>query len=300
MAMLCPSLLQSLQIGHSLDRFRHSRWAHANSGKPGISGRVGLGIAGSLISLATGARRMALRAHDEPDGYSRRPLRPSRFGDGPEKRGEGRGEWEGDDGKFNVNWGRSRKGNPLFDSFQSERSEKEVPWSSKSEAVESDSWQRSRSFQRRPPRQMPRRPRRHREERRENAEDSDVVVEYREPWRPPLVRKKSAIRKEKEEEQKGMEMTKAPVQKVQEPDYSKLDPPAKPVNLEALAKQGLPLMNLYQLEPADFYVYLIRELGLERKYAKQIRLWLYQKGAQEPSLGVAEIAFFGAEVCDSK
>jgi len=48
-----------------------------------------------------------------------------------------------------------------------------------------------------------------------------------------------------------------------------------------MAQQGLPIVNLYQLEPYDFYVYLIKELGIQRMHAKQIRQWLFTKGVQD-------------------
>lgn len=222
----------------------------------GLEALVAIVLTQCAVAFCCGVRNEGsaphvLRAMKRPMGYFRRPLRPSRFEDGPEKEGEGRGEWRGDDGKFTVNWEDRRIGR------------QSLPWEEKEvePPVEAEV-----------PRRKPRRPRRQRRVLRRStaeAENDDWIVEHREPWRPPLMRRR----------ERRVDRTEP--EKARKADPSKLDPPVKPVNLDAMAKQGLPLMNLYQLEPAEFYAYIIKELGIERKYAKQIWRWIFVKGVQD-------------------
>lgn len=224
------------------------------------------------------SRSVAIRAFKRPTtGYVRRPLRPSKYGDGPEKEGEGRGEWQGDDGKFTVNFGDPRNGRQFF---QEDSQQEDLPPESSFEREEPPRRPRQRPAQRR----MRRMRTRHMGD--EQEQSGQWVVERREPWRPPLLHKRSSAEgtpatSGRPNQKRNQPTRQAQRQALPDPEYMRLDPPAKTVNLEALAQQGLPLMNLYQLEPPDFFVYLIRELGIDRKHAKQIHRWLFQRGIQD-------------------
>ena len=215
----------------------------------------------------------ALRAFKKPNGYYRRPLRPSRFDDGPDKEGEGRGEWQGDDGKFSVNWGDPRL---QRQGFQEEEEAEDSSW----EVEEVQDFEERLRQKRAPKRQ------RRMKTRSVVNDKEEFFVKRREPWRPPVLRKREEGRPRREAPRREAPRREAPRREA--PDEAQtqfkvpqLDPPVRPVNLERMAEQGLPIVNLYQLEPYDFYVYLIRELGIQRMHAKQIRQWLFTKGAQD-------------------
>ena len=211
----------------------------------------------------------ALRAFKKPNGYYRRPLRPSRFDDGPDKEGEGRGEWQGDDGKFTVNWGDPRL---QRQGFQEEEEEAE---DSSWEVEEVEDFEERLRQKRAPKRQ------RRMKTRSVVNDKEEFFVKRREPWRPPVLRKREEGRPRREAPRREAPRREAPDEAQAQFKVPQLDPPVRPVNLERMAEQGLPIVNLYQLEPYDFYVYLIRELGIQRMHAKQIRQWLFTKGAQD-------------------
>jgi len=56
---------------------------------------------------------------------------------------------------------------------------------------------------------------------------------------------------------------------------------AKPVNLQRLAAQGLPQVNLYELEPKELEYYLTYELGLGTKRYKQIIHHVFFRGSED-------------------
>ncbi|CAJ1443096.1 unnamed protein product [Effrenium voratum] len=213
----------------------------------------------------------AFAAFKKPVGFYRRPLRPSNFEDGPDKKGPGRGEWQGDADKFTVNWGDSRPS-----PGPQGRQGRDLPaWREEEEEEEPYEADVPDVRPRRPPR------RRRRQLTRSQEATEGVAQEWvrpKEAWRPPLMRPSSSGRSGGSGSGSSPRKEKSPKAITMD---TKLEPPARPVNLEAMAQKGLPLVNLYQLEPDDFYQYLIRELGLERTYAKQIRHWLYEKGAQD-------------------
>lgn len=226
----------------------------------------------------------ALEALKRPVGYYRRPLRPSRFEDGPDKEGEGRGEWQGDAGKFTVNWGDPRIGRQGGEQWEEESFEEQASDFQDEESEE---------FEERPKkRRAPRRQRRMRTRSMEEVSDEEDEgwVERRESWRPPVLRRESqrrgsrwqsGSREPMQRREPRERRARMPAQDARKEETIKLDPPARPVNLEAMAQKGLPIVNLYQLEPNDFYFYLIRELGIERMHAKIIRHWLFTKGVQD-------------------
>lgn len=119
----------------------------------------------------------ALRAFKKPNGYYRRPLRPSRFDDGPDKEGEGRGEWQGDEGKFSVNWGDPRLQRQAFQ--EEEEEAEDSSWQ-----VEDSSWQVEEvpDFEE-PPRQKraPKRQRRMKTRSEVVNDKGDFFVKRREP-----------------------------------------------------------------------------------------------------------------------
>ena len=223
----------------------------------------------------------ALRAFKKPNGYYRRPLRPSRFDDGPNKEGEGRGEWQGDEGKFTVNWGDPRLQRQAFQEEEEEEAE-DSSWQ-----VEDSSWEVEEvpDFEE-PPRQKraPKRQRRMKTRSEVVNDKGDFFVKRREPWRPPVLRKGEEGRPRREaprDARREAPRREAPDEAQAQFKVPPLDPPVRPINLERMAQQGLPIVNLYQLEPYDFYVYLIKELGIQRMHAKQIRQWLFTKGVQD-------------------
>jgi len=222
----------------------------------------------------------ALRAFKKPNGYYRRPLRPSRFDDGPNKEGEGRGEWQGDEGKFTVNWGDPRLQRQAFQ--EEEEEAEDSSWQ-----VEDSSWEVEEvpDFEE-PPRQKraPKRQRRMKTRSEVVNDKGDFFVKRREPWRPPVLRKREEGRPRREaprDARREAPRREAPDEAQAQFKVPPLDPPVRPINLERMAQQGLPIVNLYQLEPYDFYVYLIKELGIQRMHAKQIRQWLFTKGVQD-------------------
>ncbi|CAE7747538.1 rlmN1, partial [Symbiodinium pilosum] len=117
--------------------------------------------------------------------------------------------------------------------------------------------------------------------------------ERREPWRPPVFRPTARRgrdvrerddrvgRRDRVEERSDKGRGRPERQPRQQLRKIKLEPPVRPVNLEAMAAKGLPKMNLYQLEPYDFDYYVIRELGQAKQVAKQLREWIYEKGCQD-------------------
>jgi len=219
----------------------------------------------------------ALRAFKKPNGYYRRPLRPSRFDDGPDKEGEGRGEWQGDEGKFTVNFGDPRLQRQAFQ--EEEEEAEDSSWE-----VEDSSWEVEEvpDFEE-PPRQKraPKRKRRMKTRSEVVNDKEDFFVKRREPWRPPVLRKREEGRPRREAPRREAPRGEALDEAQAQFKVPQLDPPVRPVNLERMAQQGLPIVNLYQLEPYDFYVYLIKELGIQRMHAKQIRQWLFTKGVQD-------------------
>ena len=226
-------------------------------------------------------RSTALGAFKRPEGYSRRPLRPSRFEDGPDKEGEGRGEWQGDAGKFTVNWGDPRIGRQSSPWEESEPGRQRKRNVDVLEEVETEDFEKPR---RAPPRRPPRRRRRMRTRSMEDADAAGNWEQRRESWRPPISRRERAEEPKGEarrDPRRSKKASGAPETQRKQIDNIKLSPPARPINLEAMAQKGLPIVNLYQLEPYDFYVYLIRELGIERMHAKMIRQWIFEKGVQE-------------------
>jgi hypothetical protein len=210
-------------------------------------------------------------------------LRPSRFEDGPDKEGEGRGEWQGDAGKFTVNWGDPRIGrqiDPSGDLWE----DLEEPQSSRGSSFEDS----QEDFEERPRKRAPRRRRRMRT-RSEEERDDDGWVKRREPWRPPVFRREAGRREVGRQSRREPRQRSGSAPEQREEEQIKYEPPARPVNLEAMAQKGLPIVNLYQLEPNDFYFYLIRELGIQRMHAKIIRHYLFTKGAQDK--GFASVSF---------
>ena len=229
------------------------------------------GVNGSV----DGSGSTTLGAFKRPVGYSRRPLRPSRFEDGPDKEGEGRGEWQGDAGKFTVNWGDPRIGRQS-DPSSDQWDDLEEPQSSRGTSFEDS----QEDFEERPRKRAPRRRRRART-RSEEERDDDGWVKRREPWRPPVFRREAGRREVGRQSRREPRQRSGSAPEQREEEQIKYEPPARPVNLEAMARTGRPMGNLYQLEPNDFYFYLIRELGIERMHAKIIRHYLFTKGAQD-------------------
>lgn len=240
----------------------------------------------------------AFKPRQKQQNFFRRPLRPSRFEDGPEKVGDGRGEWQGDEGQYNINWqdpnigrkqGEYKPEEPLDDEWLEPNDVSAVP----------DEFEDDESDERRPRRRQ--RPLRRRARTRYMEDGSSAsavqapraraeVPPRREPWRPPVFRPSGPggapsentplpPRGRREAPRRGQSRPER--QPSQQQRRIELEPPVRPVNLEAMAAKGLPKMNLYQLEPYDFDYYVIRELGLEKKVTKQLRQWIYEKGVQD-------------------
>eukprot|EP00931_Biecheleriopsis_adriatica_P047071 TRINITY_DN27107_c0_g1_i1.p1 TRINITY_DN27107_c0_g1~~TRINITY_DN27107_c0_g1_i1.p1 ORF type:complete len:700 (+),score=129.87 TRINITY_DN27107_c0_g1_i1:48-2147(+) len=327
-------------------------------------------------------RRMPIRARPGPartshaerklaeKGFYRRPLRPARFETRPIDDVEGRGEWEGDGGRYNVNFrdpnlrsgyldskwedpdadlyddrrgGQadlppavpSWDGSPTNDEIWNllidrevarverdydeadriqiklrragiEVDDKQMRWRARSEddgrvGLKPSYGDKKRVLQ------MPAKPgeaeraetRYAPRTRRKPQFDSDNLdwQAREEFWRPPAFLPKKQMSVQRDTQRDTREDTQrdkgrgpsAPVERRSVPPtepssrkrQTKLKPPAKPVNLQAMAEQGLPKVNLYQLEPEELDYYIIRELGLPRMRSNQVRHWIYEKGEKD-------------------
>lgn len=182
-----------------------------------------------------------------------------------------------------MNWGDPRIGrqiDPSGDLWE----DLEEPQSSRGSSFEDS----QEDFEERPRKRAPRRRRRMRT-RSEEERDDDGWVKRREPWRPPVFRREAGRREVGRQSRRELRQRSGSAPEQREEEQIKYEPPARPVNLEAMAQKGLPIVNLYQLEPNDFYFYLIRELGIQRMHAKIIRHYLFTKGAQDK--GFASVSF---------
>lgn len=250
----------------------------------------------------------AFKPRQKQQNFFRRPLRPSRFEDGPEKVGDGRGEWQGDEGQYNINWqdpnigrkqGEYKPEEPLDDEWLEPDDVSAVP-----DEFEDDESEERRPWRRQRP--LRRRARTRFMEDGSGSSASSAVQApdsaraalgrdgggrgRREPWRPPVFRPGDnngppgpggAFRDRAFAPRRGQSQSWPERQPRQQLRSIELEPPVRPVNLEAMAAKGLPKMNLYQLEPYDFDYYVIRELGLEKQVTKQLRQWIYEKGVQD-------------------
>ncbi|CAE7231222.1 rlmN1 [Symbiodinium natans] len=206
--------------------------------------------------------REAYRPRQKDTDFFRRPLRPSRFEGGPETEGPGRGEWQGDENKYTINWGDPNIGKRQAEYKPPEELDPE--WYESGDDGGDGPDEDERPAPRR--RERPRR-RRPRSRFREGGPSDGASVAAaprlrpREPWRPPVFEPlepqgrgraqgrdfPSRGRPAPRDERPGRRPERQPRQPRQQLRRISLEPPVRPVNLEAMAAKGLPKMNLYQL-----------------------------------------------------